>query len=64
VISKIFTLLIKHEERCRKSVIAIGHTLKGRLRKVFLQKVVAEAEKHVDKNDVQSAHFGISQMTQ
>ena len=37
------------------SVIAIGHTLKGRLRKVFLQKVVAEAEKHVHKN-VQSAH--------
>jgi len=46
------------------SVIAIGHTLKGRLRKVFLQKVVAEAEKHVDKNEVQSAHVGISQMTQ
>ena len=54
VISKVFTLLIKHEW-CRESVIAIGHTLKGRLRKVFLQKVVAEAEKHVHKN-VQSAH--------
>lgn len=36
---------------------------KGRLRKVFLQKVVAEAEKHVDKNEVQSAHVGISELT-